>query len=67
VPRAGAYVFEYKLEPSQPADPWLNAATTTQASAMVHGLAPEQQIRGRVRAIGVTAGPWSAEVVGRAL
>ncbi len=66
VPKASAYLFEYKLEPSQPTDPWLGNFTTKLASVTVPGLAPAQAIRGRVRAIGVTPGPWSVEVVGRA-
>ena len=66
VPRAGAYVFEYKLEPSQPADPWLGNTSTKLVSTLVSGLAPAQLIRARARAIGVTASPWSVEVVGRA-
>jgi len=32
----------------------------------VSGLVAHQPIRGRVQAIGVEPGPWSAEVVGKA-
>lgn len=65
---AGAYVFEYKLEPSQPADPWLpdGGIQTMLVSATVKGLAPSQQIRVRVRAIGALSSAWSEAVVGRA-
>ena len=63
---AGSYVFQYKLEPSQPTDPWLATIPTKLASTSVGGLAPEQLIRARAQAVGVVAGPWSAEVVGRA-
>ena len=68
VAHAGAYVFEYKLEPSQPTDPWLpnGGIQTMLVSATVSRLAPSQQIRARVRAIGAMVGPWSEEVVGRA-
>jgi len=66
VPHAGAYVFEYKLEPSQPTDPWLGNVTTKLAQTTVTGLAPVQAVRARARAVGVTSGPWSEEVVGRA-
>jgi hypothetical protein len=66
VPHAGAFVFEYKLEPSQPTDPWLGNITTKLAKTTVTGLAPAQLVRGRVRAVGVVPGPWSVEVVGRA-
>jgi hypothetical protein len=66
VPGAGSYLFEYKLEPSQPTDPWLGNISTKLASTTVSGLAPAQLIRARVRAIGVAPGPWSVEVVGRA-
>jgi hypothetical protein len=66
VPHAGAYLFEYKLEPSQASDPWLGNITTKLASTTVTGLAGAQLVRARVRAIGVTPGPWSAEMVGRA-
>jgi hypothetical protein len=66
VPYAGSYVFEYKLEPSLPTDPWLGTITTKLASAPLTGLPAAQLIRARARAIGVTAGPWSVEVVGRA-
>jgi hypothetical protein len=68
-PYAGAYVFQYKLEPSQITDPWLPAAgpiMTKYPHTTVSGLAPEQAVRGRVRAVGGLPGPWSAEVVGRA-
>jgi hypothetical protein len=65
---AGSYVFEYKLEPSQPADPWLpgGGIQTMLVSATVSGLAPSQQIRARVRAVGAMSSAWSEEVVGRA-
>lgn len=68
VPYAGAYVFEYKLEPSQPTDPWLppGGIITTHVEAKISGLAPGQLVRGRVRAVGGVLGPWSDEVVGRA-
>jgi hypothetical protein len=66
VPYAGSYVFEYKLEPSLPTDPWLGTITTKLSSAPLTGLPAAQLIRARARAIGVTAGPWSVEVVGRA-
>jgi hypothetical protein len=66
VQHAGAYLFEYKLEPSQASDPWLGNITTKLTSTTVTGLAASQLLRARVRAIGVTPGPWSAEVVGRA-
>jgi hypothetical protein len=68
VPHAGAYLFEYKLEPSQPTDPWLpqGGILTTHVETTVGGLAPEQLLRGRVRAIGGVVGGWSEEVVGRA-
>ncbi len=66
VPSAGSYLFEYKLEPSQPTDPWLGNVVTKLVSTTVSGLAPAQLIRARVRAIGVAPGPWSVEVVGRA-
>jgi hypothetical protein len=66
VTNAGSYVFQYKLEPSQPTDPWLATIATKLASTTVGGLAPEQLIRARVQAVGITAGPWSAETVGRA-
>jgi hypothetical protein len=66
VPHAGAYIFEYKLEPSQPADPWIGNVTTKFVSTVVPGLAAAQAVRVRVRAVGVTPGPWSLEVVGRA-
>jgi len=66
VPHAGGYVFAYKLEPSQPADPWLGNINTKLASTTVQGLAPAQLVRARVRAVGVAPGPWSVEVVGRA-
>jgi hypothetical protein len=39
---------------------------TKHVTTTVSGLAPEQLVRGRVRAIGGVAGAWSAEVVGRA-
>jgi hypothetical protein len=67
VPYAGAYVFEYKLEPSLPAEPWLpdGGIQTKLVSATVSGLAPYQQIRARVRAIGALSSAWSEEVVGR--
>jgi hypothetical protein len=63
---AGSYVFQYKLEPSQPTDPWLATISTKLASTIVAGLAPEQLIRARAQAVGVVAGAWSVEVVGRA-
>jgi hypothetical protein len=68
VPHAGAYLFEYKLEPSQPSDPWLpqGGILTTHVETTVGGLAPEQLLRGRVRAIGGVVGGWSEEVTGRA-
>jgi hypothetical protein len=66
VPHAGAYQFEYKLEPSQPTDPWLGNAVTKLVSTDVSGLAPGQLLRARARAIGAAPGPWSVEVVGRA-
>ena len=68
VPYAGAYQFEWKLEPSQPGDPYpaQNLITTKYASARVAGLPAEQLIRGRVRAVGGSPGPWSDEVLGRA-
>jgi hypothetical protein len=66
VPHAGAYIFEYKLEPSQPTDPWLGNIVTKFVSTVVPGLAAAQAIRVRARAVGVTPGPWSVEVVGRA-
>ena len=66
VPGAGAYIFEYKLEPSLVTDPWLGDLTTKLVSVMIPGLAAVQLVRARVRAVGVTAGPWSVEVVGRA-
>jgi hypothetical protein len=66
VPYAGSYVFQYKLEPSLPTDPWLGDISTKLASTPLSGLAPAQLLRARARAIGVVAGPWSAEVVGRA-
>jgi hypothetical protein len=66
VPHAGSYLFQYKLEPSQPTDPWLGNIATKIVSTIVHGLPPAQLIRGRVQAIGVAPGPWSVEVVGRA-
>jgi hypothetical protein len=66
VPGAGAYVFEYQLESALPTDPWVQAALTKHVSAVVTGLPPGQKIRGRVRAIGATAGPWSAPVTGAA-
>jgi hypothetical protein len=66
VPGAGSYLFEYKLEPSQPTDPWLGNVSTKLVSTTVSGLAAAQLIRARVRAIGVAPGPWSVEVVGRA-
>jgi hypothetical protein len=66
VPHAAAYMFEYKLEPSQPTDPWLGALVTKHAQTTVHGLPKEQAIRGRARAIGGAPGPWSAEVIGKA-
>ncbi len=66
VPHAGSYVFQYKLEPSQPTNPWLGNISTKLVWTNVAGLAPEQLIRARVQAVGVTAGPWSTEMVGRA-
>ena len=68
VPYAGAYVFEYRLEPSQPTDPWLpqGGIMTKHAHATVSGLAKGQAIRGRARAIGGTPSAWSTEEVGRA-
>jgi hypothetical protein len=68
VAHATAYVFEYKVEPSQPADPWLpeGGIQTKRVSTTLTGLAPGQAIRARARAIGGMAGPWSEEVVGRA-
>jgi hypothetical protein len=66
VPSAGSYLFEYKLEPSQPTDPWLGNINTKLVSTTVSGLAPAQLLRARVRAIGAAPGPWSVEVVGRA-
>jgi hypothetical protein len=66
VPHAGSYLFQYKLEPSQPTDPWLGNIATKLVSTMLHGLPHAQLIRGRVQAIGVAPGPWSVEVVGRA-
>ena len=35
VPHAGSYVFQYKLEPSQPTDPWLVTIPTKLASTIV--------------------------------
>jgi hypothetical protein len=64
VPGAGAYVFEYQLESALPSDPWIQAALTKHASAVVTGLQPGQKIRGRVRAVGATAGPWTVPVTG---
>ena len=66
VPYAGAYQFEYKLEPSQPADPWLGNIATKLVATLVSGLAPAQLVRVRARAVGAQPGPWSVEVVGRA-
>lgn len=68
VPGAGAYKFEYKLEPSLPQDPWLppGGITTKFARTTIPDLPPNQLLRARVCAIGETAGPWSEEVVGRA-
>lgn len=65
---AGAYIVEYKLEPSLPTDAWLppGGIITKYVSATVSGLAPEQQVRGRIRGVGGTLGPWSTEVVARA-
>lgn len=65
---AGAYLFEYKLEPSLPTDPWLpqGGIMTTHVETTVSGLAEGQLVRGRVKAVGGLPGPWSAEVVGRA-
>lgn len=68
IAHAGAYMFEYKLEPSLPTDPWLpqGGIITKHARTTVTGLAPEQAVRGRARAVGGAPGPWSAEVVGKA-
>ena len=66
VAHAGAYVFEYKPEPSLPTDPWVGNVTTKLVATTVSGLAAAQLIRARVRAVGATLGPWSVEVVGRA-
>jgi hypothetical protein len=66
VTNAGSYVFQYKLEPSLPTDPWLGTVPTKLASTIISGLAPEQLIRARAQAVGVAVGPWSVEVVGRA-
>jgi hypothetical protein len=68
VAHAGAYMFEYKLEPSLPTDPWLpsGALVTKHAQATVGGLPKGQAIRGRARAVGAAPGPWSDEVVGKA-
>lgn len=63
---AASYVFQYKLEPSKPEDPWLLGAETKHVEAIIPNLPPQQLIRVRVRAIGGTTGPWSEEVVGRA-
>jgi hypothetical protein len=64
---AAAYVFEFQLESALPTDPWIQAALTKHASAVVTGLAQGQHIRVRVRAVGTSPGPWSAVVVGAAL
>ena len=68
VAHAASYIFQYKLEPSLPTDPWLppNGIITKHVSATVTGLAPQQLIRARAAAVGGAPGPWSAEVVGRA-
>jgi hypothetical protein len=68
VPHAASYIFQYKLEPSQPTDPWLppTGIITKHVSTTVTGLAPQQLIRARACAVGGAPGPWSAEVVGRA-
>ena len=66
---AGAYVFQYKLEPSLPTDPWLpdgEGLLTRRVSATVSGLAPSQMLRARVRAIGDQSSVWSEEVLGQA-
>jgi hypothetical protein len=64
---ATAYVFQYKLEPSKPEDPWLppEGIQTKHAKVIIPALPPAQLVRGRVRAIGGKLGPWSEEVVGR--
>jgi len=68
VPHAASYVFEYKLEPSPPADPWLpqGGMLTKYAMATITGLSPNQAIRVRARAIGGVPGPWSDEQLGNA-
>ena len=65
VPYAGSYLFQYKLEPSLPTDPWLGNIATKLVSTMLSGLPAAQAVRARVQAIGVAPGPWSVEVVGR--
>lgn len=65
---AGSFAVQYKLEPSQPGDPW-QAPETLQSKLAVHaldGLAAAQLVRVRVRALGDEWGPFSIEVVGRA-
>lgn len=63
---AGSYEYQYKLEPSQPSDPWLPGGATKRVSFTVSGLAHEQRVRARARAIGNTPGPWSDDVIGEA-
>jgi hypothetical protein len=64
IPGAGSYEFQYKLEPSQPSDPWLPGGSTKRVTFTLTGLAAAQHLRVRARAIGNTPGPWSAEVIG---
>lgn len=65
---SGSFAVQYKLEPSQPEDPW-QAPEALQSKSAVHeldGLAAAQLVRVRVRALGDEWGPFSVEVVGRA-
>lgn len=68
VAHAGSYMFQYKLEPSRPEDPWLpeGGIQTKYARTILTDLLPGQPIRVRICAIGGVTGPWSEEVVGRA-
>jgi hypothetical protein len=64
VAHAGAYEFQYKLEPAGPSDPWQTAGITKRVSIPLPGLPTGQKIRARARAIGATPGPWSDEAFG---
>lgn len=66
VARAGAYEFQYKLEPSQASDPWLPGTMTKHVTATLADFAVGQRLRVRARAIGNAPGPWSADETGSA-